>query len=157
VCLRRTSWDLAQQIAQDAVAQHFDPRYQRWDPQREPELFKHIARLVRGLVSNHRQKRGVRYESPWTHEELAAVAPAIDPPQARFEDDERALAVLRRVRERAAADAAVLDLLEAALDGDGPAVTRTGPEIRNARRRLAGHVESASREIDEEVPHAEQA
>src|SRR5687767_252569 len=79
VALKRESWDLARQIAQDAVAHHLDPAYPRWDPDQQ-DLFGRLSGIARGLVANHWRKRSNRYERAWPDEDLASVAPLVAPP-----------------------------------------------------------------------------
>jgi DNA-directed RNA polymerase specialized sigma24 family protein len=55
---QKRSWQLAEDLAQEAIVRLLDPRYLEWDPAREPDLYQHLANLVRGLASNRRRTRG---------------------------------------------------------------------------------------------------
>ncbi len=160
-CLRRRSLDLAEQFAQDAIAQHFDPAYQRWDPSAEPDLFLHLVKIVRGLVSNHWRGRATRRETSWGYEDLVRLAESIEPPQEALVEEQRRRTITTLARRRAENDPivlTVLDLLDDGVESQAAQVEvsgRTPLEIRNARRRLSTHVAAAIRIVDEEVQHGQ--
>lgn len=162
VCLRKTSMELAEDIAQDAIGQLYThKKYKQWDPAACPDVFLHLAAAVRGLVSNHRQKHGTRYERSFDHEDLGRAAHAAGLAAFSAEDEyerkERAGVLLAQVRVRIPEEdnrcREVLDLLIEGVDSQKAQAEALGCaqlEIRNARRRLAGHLAVAQREIDEE-------
>lgn len=54
-CIKRRSWEDAQDLAQQAIMQLYDDHHAPWDPTQEPDLFLHLADVVRGLASNKRR------------------------------------------------------------------------------------------------------
>jgi predicted transcriptional regulator len=65
------SWELAEDLAQEAITQLLDPRYMDWDPEREPELLEHLQNVVRGLASNRRRTAATSREIAMSPERLA--------------------------------------------------------------------------------------
>jgi hypothetical protein len=78
---KRVSMELAKDLAQEAMTQLLDPRYQDWDPEREPVLLTHLCNVVRGLASNRRRMHSVQRERLVSAEKLAART-GDDPPHA---------------------------------------------------------------------------
>jgi len=152
----RRSWQDAEDVAQLAIAQAFDPAYKRWDPTAEPDLFRYLGSLVNGIVSNLRQSHAETRVRPHDHDQLARVAPAVPSPEAEVERGERAERTVQRLRARAAADARVLEVLgflESGIDTTREHAERLGctmEEARSARRRLATHLAAVERELDAE-------
>lgn len=51
--LHKTSWETAQEIAHDAIADLLDPAYAEWDRDKYPDVFDRLGSFVNGRVQNH--------------------------------------------------------------------------------------------------------
>jgi hypothetical protein len=58
--LRKSSWETAEEIAQEAIAHLLDAAYAAWDRARHPDLFDCLGHLVNGIVANHFRLARVR-------------------------------------------------------------------------------------------------
>ena len=77
--LGKTSPADAEDAAQAAIRQVFDPRYQRWSPRKQPDLFLFLGSLVNGILSNQRRLKRTKVETLYEQEDLEELAPgAID-------------------------------------------------------------------------------
>jgi hypothetical protein len=173
VCIKNRSWHDAEEYSQDAITDLIDPKTRTWDPATEPDLFKHLAKLVRGKVTAERMRRHRRrnhsyfeYEEPDAVEKAEAednlmTARAMAPPAyASFAPRQDALLDVRetqekeltRVREHFAKDQKVLKVLEMVenrIDGMQAQADHSGmtfDEVRSARRRLERFVEKMHQE-----------
>jgi len=154
----RRSIDRAQEIAQEAIARHFDGSYAAWDPNKE-SLFLHLTSIVNSLAYGDRVKSSTNHEKRVTTASMARAVERTASPDATAEDDLVARDFHSRawtdVRARAANDALVTKLTDLWQDGvDAPAEQAAAlgvpiAEVRNARRRLFTHVETVVRALTE--------
>ena len=145
----------AEEIAQEAIAQLYDPRYRRWDPVQQPDVFVFLAGLVKGLVSNRRRVKGTTHERNTTHERLARFsAPKGDTPEGLLARAEHGAKVAAGIRARLDGDALAREVLALTEEGVGTLAEqieltgRPHAEVRNARRRLAVHADAVTADLD---------
>ena len=162
-CTRKRSWQLAEEIAQEAIAQAWAKK-DGWDPAKGA-LFKYLATLVIGLALNEwRRKRN-------SFERLAYRdydAEDVEDPTTQFPSDaEPADELLHRKRvaakfrdgltTRLAAKPAALDVITLMEEGittprDQAAATgRSIDDIRDARRQIFYHAEILAKELSLEL------
>lgn len=153
-CVRYKSWHDAEDMAQEAITQLFDPEYKRWDPALCPDLFAFLARIVTGLANNRWQKKKARKYVYIGGADLAQHLPPEPPPQEALGDEHRGHVIMQTVHERAAKDELllkVLGLLEARVDTTREHAEHIGctmDEARSARRRLANLLKKIQAELD---------
>jgi hypothetical protein len=79
--LRKSSWETAEDLAQQAITQLLDPAYASWDRERHPDLFDCLGHIANGLVANHVRRQGRRgqhvplREDDATHDDELAPLP----------------------------------------------------------------------------------
>jgi hypothetical protein len=161
---RRRSWELAQDLAQTAIADVIT-RPETWDPEKEP-LLKHLAKRVIGLASNEWSRKKT------TLEVLFAPTEEEDAPDMEYEQDEledvfdrRRVAARFRARldeEVAGDEDAVVVVTQMAEGRDTPAsiakASRLPIErVREARRRVFYHAKAVTQEMDVELDAADDA
>src|SRR5258708_39309584 len=74
VCMRKRSFEVAEDVAQTAITHVLDPHYKEWDPDREPDIFDHLCNVARGIISNRRQLRAQRREVATDPEAIAEMS-----------------------------------------------------------------------------------
>jgi hypothetical protein len=79
--LRKTSWEAAQEIAHDAIADLLDPAYAEWDRDKYPDLFDRLGSFVNGRVQNYFRRMRRRGK------EVAIVGDVEDRPEIEGGDD----------------------------------------------------------------------
>ncbi len=147
------SWADAEDLAAEAIRRLLDSDYPEWDPNREPDLLRHLGSTINGLIAN--ESRAVRFRienslsdpsifrsaermasSAENFDEIDGLKRALSLPEARVADDEltrRVLSLEGQGITRAAKQSTELDV---AID-----------IVYAARRRLAGHREAVRREM----------
>jgi DNA-directed RNA polymerase specialized sigma24 family protein len=109
-----TSWEDAEDLAQGAIQRAFDPRYQRWSPKAQPNIFWFLGSLVNGAVSNLRQKKARGVEILHGQEDLEELAPeAVDATDDVMARRERARLIVAELGRRVATDRACVRVLAA--------------------------------------------
>jgi DNA-directed RNA polymerase specialized sigma24 family protein len=128
--IARTSWEEAEDIAQDAIKQVYDPRYQRWNPKAQPNFFWFLGHLVNGLISNRRQKNRRNVVVLHDQEDLEEMQPeAIGATDEVLARRQRASLIVAELERRAATDrgcAAVLAAFAREIDAPEEQVEATG-------------------------------
>jgi hypothetical protein len=150
----------AEDLAAEAIRRLLDSDYAEWDPNREPDLLRHLGSTVNGLISNESRAVRVRVERSlsepsilWSAEQTAVSADKFD----EVDEFHRALYLLEA---RVAAD----ELTRKVLSLEGEGITKAATQsaqlnvaidvIYRARRRLAGHREAVRREMASEASSA---
>jgi DNA-directed RNA polymerase specialized sigma24 family protein len=148
----------AEDVAQIAMRRAFDPRYQRWNPRKQPDIFWFLGSLVRNELANRRRARRGRVEIPHDHEELDALASeavgATDDAMISRERARRVLAELERRTSTDGACAAVLATFRDEIDDPNEQAARTGRTLKavyNARSRLRALATEIARDVDQET------
>jgi DNA-directed RNA polymerase specialized sigma24 family protein len=141
--VRRRSHAQAEDLAQKAIMEVLDPMYMEWDPEREPDIFEHLKNVVRGAVSNLRQRRERRHVVAADLDVVADYVAAEGPtPEDELAGAEGVATLEARLATMFDGDALVTKLIALAIDGTqtarDQAVACGVPigEIRNARKRL---------------------
>ncbi len=164
-CIRKRSWSDAEDFAHDAIVALVDPNTRSWDPTAEPDLFKHLGRLVRAAASAERKRPWRKREDSYDEnddEDQAreegrrlgvALASSLEPAETRLIQAERDAGMLKRIHERFAKDARVLEvfaLLEQRIDTIREQSEHLGctfDEVWKARRRLAEFVAKVNKAL----------
>jgi DNA-directed RNA polymerase specialized sigma24 family protein len=132
--ISRTSWEDAEDLAQTAIKQVFDARYQRWNPKRQPNLFWFLGHLVNGLISNRRQKNRKGVVVLHEQEDLEEMQPeAVDATDEVLARRQRASLIVRELERQAATDrgcTAVLAAFAAEIDDPEEQVKATGLTLK---------------------------
>ncbi|MFI5300489.1 MAG: hypothetical protein ACHREM_20575 [Polyangiales bacterium] len=151
---QRRSWQLAEDLAHDAIAQAFDHN-QGWDPARGT-LMKYLAQLVVGYALNDRRRKRNVLEDYVDDEALAAFADGAASVEAQVARRQTVDLVVDRLSSRLADDpigARVLGLMTEGIETPADQVAATSlsiEEIRRARRRLFDHAERVATEMSRE-------
>jgi hypothetical protein len=161
---RRRSWELAQDLAQTAIADVIT-RPETWDPAKEP-LLKHLAKRVIGLASNEWSRKKTALEvlfAPTEDED----APDTEQEEDAIEDvlDRRRVAARFRARldEQVAGDEdAAVVVAQMAEGRDTPASIAKASgvpieRVRDARRRVFYQARVIAEEMDGELDAADDA
>ena len=142
----------AEDIAREAIAQLYDPKYKKWDPA-ERDLLLDLGSRVNGIIQNRRRKK-----VEVLGDEVDEVR-ALDAERRDSADPVRGIEArqtLDRLLARVSKDELVEQILLLMTDGvfkaaaQAEALKRPIKDIYNARRRLVDHVESIRREEREE-------
>jgi hypothetical protein len=150
----RKSYALAEEVAQASIAQLFDPRYIRWDPDKET-LKVHLMNVAKGRLKNLRKLRGQRQEQLTECDELSEMHFHRDDPDSMYlakELRENAFASLRQALAHDEIGGAVLELLDDGIDqpiAQAEALKVDIVVVRNARRRIAAHAERLACEAED--------
>ena len=98
--INRTSWEDAEDIAQSAIQQMYDARYQRWNPKKQPNIFWFLGHVAYGLIANRAQKKKRSVEISTTRRTSRSSPPrrfdATDDVMARRERAKLIVAELER-------------------------------------------------------------
>lgn len=146
-----------EELVAETLCRVLDGEYKDWDPDVEPNPLRFCISVANGLMRNfvrsHRRRKEISATPslPYAESEAARTDRAV---VAR--DQARAMS---RLRERIAGDELALRVLDAY--GDGFEKTRdiadvlgaTRPDVRNAKRRLLGHIAAVRDEISREEAH----
>ena len=155
---RRRSWELAEDLAQEAIRRVLDPAYVDWDPVKEPAIERHLGSIVNSLVANRTRAASTVRERSFAPAAALWSKPidARPTPEEALEREAlevRALALLRaRVAEDSLAAAIVEIVVHAGVDKPAALAEATGQaveQIYKAQRRVAGHVAAVRRELEE--------
>lgn len=144
--------DRANEIAQEAITQVFDPAYVRWDPEKQ-SLEEHLGSVVNGLVINDKRKRRKRRT---IDDELQDLQKSVDTPEEDFIDNDVRERALARLTESVAGDELASAVVDAVVtDGieepakQAEALNQPIQRIYNARRRIVAHCDRIAREMNE--------
>ena len=103
VCINKTSWEDAREIAQEACLQAVDPEHAAWDPAKDPDIFKFLAHRVGSIVSNRRRTNLGRIKALQANPDKVAYLKRRKsiprPDEAVMEHDYRRVAI-RKLREK---------------------------------------------------------
>lgn len=168
--IRGSSWDDAEDLAQQAIEQMLDGEHAEWDQEKHPDPLDHLTGIVRGLVAN-RWRKLARQKTEPLHKEPAGDAseqneddadghadcasPAVGPERA-LSGREIARQVVTALGSALAGDVEALALLECMKGGvDSPSEQRaaTGLDastLKNARKRLSRKVNEIRRGLEVE-------
>jgi hypothetical protein len=136
--LRKTSWETAEEIAQDAITRVLDRAHNAWNRELYPELFDYLGSAVNGRVANELRRRARRGPSISLRDDARIHDDEEDDPVAisrdRQDEDEpemapppdgvllveatTALDLLTSVSNEAARAEAAFAALRARLEGD---------------------------------------
>lgn len=138
---------VAQDMASEALARHFDESYASWDPQREPDLLRALGSTVNGLVINWLRKHSTRFERGGVSdpEFMRAIPSQTSTAEDQLVAQQTTAAVIDQLRQRVEHDPLMRSMLELFLQGcDAPRdmAERLGVEISeiyNANRRFKTH------------------
>lgn len=154
VCIRKQSFDVAEDIAQTAMTQVLDPHYKEWDPDREPKLFDHLCNVVRGIISNRRRTRALHRERAVEPEAIAEMPlVAADNQEAQLAHRQIAMTLADRLGRDFANDSVVAKVVALTVDGvttpreQAAAAGEPIDEIRKARKRLFRGTAEVAREL----------
>jgi hypothetical protein len=154
VCMGKRSQEAAAEAAQTAIMQVLDPQYMEWDPDKTPDLFKHLAYVVRGVISSRRQLRSTTGEIATDDDDLAEMATSREKgPEAALSEMQIAGVVNARLGEAFADDPLVTKLIALVADDittpreQAEASGASYDEVRNARRRLFYTANEIAREL----------
>ena len=152
----KRSWDLAQDVAQEAIEGLF--LRGGWDPEKEP-VIGFLARKVVGIVSNELKRRRTSFEIYVDEDEAAEVPSKEDLPDERLhrarvaaQFHDRLAARLDRVA-REQKNKLPARLLQLKIDGvttaaeQAKALKRDIKDIRDARRVLFYHADMVAKEL----------
>ncbi|MGO8997788.1 MAG: RNA polymerase sigma factor [Polyangiaceae bacterium] len=141
--INRTSWEDAEDIAQSAIQQMYDARYQRWNPKKQPNIFWFLGHVAYGLISNRAQKKKRSVEILHDQEDLEELASeAIDATDDVMARRERAKLIVAELERQVATDRGcrlVLAAFEAEIDDPPAQAESTGLTLQavyNARHKL---------------------
>ena len=153
---KQRSWDYAQELAQEAIAQAFE-HLDAWNPEKET-LLKHLARRVIGLASNDWTRKRNSFEVAL---DLAPEALEVEGGEEGLDDEVDGRRVAQAFRARLAerlegdeAAAMVVAQMAHGVDTVAAQARATGlsaAAVREARRRIFYHSEKASLEIAREL------
>ena len=145
----------AEEIAQEAIRQFFDPEHYDWersDGDGLDELLRDLGSRVNGLVSNYWKKRKRRGD--WAHLDTDPPAATASPEVrvANAEDLQWAVnEVLDRIAENDELAGEVLLQMSEGVEHPGDIASVLGVGVKkvyNARRRLKPHIDAVARELE---------
>jgi hypothetical protein len=145
------SFQLAEEVAQESVTQLFDPRYIRWDPDKE-SLMAHLMNVAKGRVKNVRKRHDNKLQ-PTQDDELAELHFHNDDPDSLYGDKVERAEAFARMKQAVANDEIASAMLDLSKQGISEAAEQAAAlevdivVIRNARRRIAAHSEKVAREM----------
>lgn len=146
----RRSWELARDLAQDAIATAF--AHGAWDPAREP-LRKFLFRTVIGLSLNEWRRKRNSLEIALGDDETDTVAAHAASPESEMLQRQWLHALVTGVEERVRMDAQAITLLQLTLKGidlareQVQASELTLEDVRRARRRLFDAADAVAKEL----------
>jgi DNA-directed RNA polymerase specialized sigma24 family protein len=177
--LRGGSIQMAQDIAQDAIADFLDGAYESWDREQYPDAFEALGSIVNGKVVNHFRKlarRGKHVALLADEAEPNEIEGGDDPGEVPTEPpeegavvtvtppvhDEEAFArigtaAMDALRKRVANDTMCTGILSLILDGVGKprehasALGVSVDEVYTAKRRLLHHAQKVAAELEQRV------
>jgi DNA-directed RNA polymerase specialized sigma24 family protein len=143
-----------EELVAETLCRVLDGEYKNWDPDAEPNPLRFCISVANGLMRNFVRSHRRRNEIAATPALPFAESDEAGPDRGVVARD-RARA-MSRLRARISGDELVEKVLDAHADGfektrhiaDVLGVTR--PEVRNAKRRLLGHIEAVRDEISRE-------
>lgn len=149
-----------EELVAETLCRVLDGEYKDWDPEAEPNPVRFCISVANGLIRNFVRRARRRFEIPATAALAFAESDAGSADRLVVaRDHARAMALLR---ERIAGDEMAGKVLDAYADGFektrhiADVLGATRPEVRNAKRRLLGHIEAVREQISrEEVSDAE--
>jgi DNA-directed RNA polymerase specialized sigma24 family protein len=140
--INRTSWEDAEDLAQSAVRQVFDPSHQRWNPKAQPNIFWFLGHVVHGLISNRRKKNLRDIVVLSEQEDLEELHPeAIEGTDEVMARRERARLIVEELGRQAKERTCALVLAAFTAEIDDPraqseSTKLTMQEVYNARHKL---------------------
>jgi hypothetical protein len=154
--LARRRRDRAEEIAQEAIAQLFDPARTHLAAETQHEIEMVLCGLVKGLVSNDRRRKHHQHEVQVRESHRDNVGDGrASPEDLLAEQQERALAI-SQLRARVANDEVGVQLVELFASGVDEAQAQSDASgapietIRNARKRVFRHADAIAREREEQ-------
>ena len=158
-CTHRRSWQLAEDLAQDAIAEAFDIR-NGWDPSRVPlmtYLGGLVFRLTRAEWRRHRNALEIALDDDSLDEPTDNLPGNTPSPETQVARRDLVAKLFERLAARLHGDEAATTLLRLFAEGvelpadQVKASSLTLDEIRSARRRLFHHAEKVRHELNEEL------
>jgi hypothetical protein len=154
--LARRRRERAEEIAQEAIAQLFDPARTQLDAETEAEILLVLFGLVKGLVSNDRRRKHHQLEVQVRESRRDNIGDGrASPEELLAGQQERALAI-SQLRARVANDdvgAQLVDLFANGIDEAQAQSHASGASIetiRKARKRVFRHADAIAREREEQ-------
>lgn len=148
------SFGVAEELAQEAIRQFFDPHYLNWDREANPDLKKHLGSIVNGLIRNyHRKKR----PTLGLTENLPQVGSQGQSPDSMAINKDLAHKIIDVLITRIDNDPRAVDSLYLFLEGCDQARDQAErlkcnvKDIYNARRRLDGHFRAIQDQLQEKI------
>jgi len=148
---------MADDLVHEALARALDPNGDPWRPEVEPELARHLMRIMDNLHRGEQDKALIRRDPRHVvavNERTLSPSETPEDLALRKEQDTQAMQRLAALKERIADDELALAIVDLARDHrferpaeQAEATGRTIDEIRNARKRVKRAVEAL---IDEE-------
>jgi DNA-directed RNA polymerase specialized sigma24 family protein len=135
----------AEDLVQEALSRTMDPEGDLWDPDAEPQLAKHLMRIIEKIHRSERDKRDVRRDPLNVRAAREKLKPVIPTPEHAVLEAEREAegrACIEDLKRRVAANWLDVELVELADQGIDKAakqaeiLKRSIVEIRNARKRI---------------------
>jgi DNA-directed RNA polymerase specialized sigma24 family protein len=160
----------AEDLVQDTIRRVLDPNWERWDPEKHPDLFEFMTGILNRLRSNnltsartHRElvmdmeaKEGSRERG--RAKKAGKVAASAPTPEEQLARAEVVGPRIERVRAEAAGDEVAEALLEEIEDGNdvrreiARATGYSAAQIKAGKQRLSRIVKRVVRETSEEEP-----
>ncbi len=161
--IRGRSWQLAEELAQEAIAQAWAKK-DGWDPAKEP-LLKYLAKKVIGLASNeYKRKRNSferlayrDYDEEDVEDPINQFPSDADPPDELLHRKRVAAEFRDRLTKRLAAKPIALEVITLMEEGittplaQRAATAHSIEEIRDARRQIFYHVAILAKELSLEL------
>lgn len=141
-CIHRKSWAEAEDIAQNTIVAFYDGGSATWDREKHPDVFDHLAMVVRDGTSNRRRLKSRRKTDLVDEEVLDAHEASTKSPEDELAEHDELAAVVSDLAKDFAKDGDCLELLgcfEDGIDGAQEQAEKTGfriERIRNARKRF---------------------
>lgn len=154
----KRSWELAHDLAQDAIVQAFEHKA-GWNPDQEP-IALYLGRLVINLAHKELRKKrhAVDVAMSAAAENVALPGDSLETTIARRHFTEAVYQLLAKAVEKDRVASMLLTLMVEDVDTPRDQAAATGEpieEIRRARRRLFDHAERIARELGEVTPTAQ--
>ena len=156
--LGKSSTEDAKDIAQEAMAQLYDPeKYAPWDPEKDPDLFDDLAKRVINVISNRRRMAYQRNRQLGARQ-WKRLDSGMKTPEEIFAERELAGKILDGIDDELGDDKQgriVNDCYRAAVDEAADQSTHTGLEIEDIRRARRRYFDAAERVRARLVPDEE--
>jgi hypothetical protein len=157
---RQRSWEVAEEIAQQAIANAWERGEEGWNPKKEP-LYKYLAREVIGLSLNEWRRRRNRFEVLVDDDRAEMLADTVASDDAGADEQIARREYLEQFRARLTARVAgneaasiVVTLMLEGVDTPRDQAAASGlsiDAIRNARRVVQYQGEIVAKELASEM------